>query len=52
MWEIVICDSDKSFASKLEDHVRNFYQDRKLETNVRIYTGHRFAGTWMTEKWI
>lgn len=38
MWEIVICDSDKSFASKLEDHVRNFYQDRKLETNVRIYT--------------
>ena len=38
MWEIVLCDSDKSFASKLEDHVRNFYQDRKLETNVRIYT--------------
>ena len=38
MWEIVMCDSDKSFASKLEDHVRNFYQDRKLETNVRIYT--------------
>ena len=38
MWEIVICDSDKSFASKLENHVRNFYQDRKLETNVRIYT--------------
>ena len=32
MWEIVICDSDKSFASKLENHVRNFYQDRKLET--------------------
>ncbi len=38
MWEVVICDSDKSFATELEDHVRDFYQDRKLETNVQIYT--------------
>lgn len=38
MWEVVICDSDKQFAAQLENQVHYFYQERKLETNVQIYT--------------
>lgn len=38
MWEVVICDSDKQFASQLEKQVHFFYQERKLETKVQIYT--------------
>lgn len=38
MWEVVICDSDKNFVSELENYVHDFYGERKLETNIQVYT--------------
>ena len=38
MWEVMICDSDKNFVSKLNAYVQDFYSERGLETNIQGYT--------------
>lgn len=38
MWEVVICDSDKNFVSVMKKYVHEFYNERKLETNISVYT--------------
>ena len=38
MWEVMICDSDKNFVSKLKAYEQDFYSERGLETNIQGYT--------------
>ncbi|MCM1284000.1 MAG: DNA-binding response regulator [Muribaculaceae bacterium] len=37
MWNIVICEPNKSFTGRFSDQIRKFYESRNFDINIQIY---------------